>query len=126
MSSGQLGKSYGPGEVIIRQGELGDCMYVIQEGEVEIISRSGGREVRLAVRGKGEFVGEMALFDSEKRSAEVRALGAARLLTVDRKNLMNRVHEDPSLAYRLIQSLIRRVRELSEEVARLRGGETGP
>lgn len=121
MTSGPLGKTYGNGDVIIRQGEVGDCMFVIQEGEVEIVSRSTGNDVRLAVRGKGEFVGEMALFDSEVRSADVRALGEARLLTVDRKNLMSRIHEDPSLAYRLLQTLTRRVRELSEEVTKLRG-----
>ena len=121
MSSGQLGKVYKDGEVIVRQGEVGDCMFVIQEGQVEIVSRSANEDVRLAVRGKGEFVGEMSLFDSEVRSADVRALGEARLLTVDRKNLMSRVHEDPSLAYRLLQTLTRRVRELSDEVVRLRG-----
>lgn len=125
MSTGDLGRTYNDGDVIIRQGDVGDCMYVIQEGQVEIVSRSTGQDVRLAVRGKGEFVGEMALFDSEVRSADVRALGSARLLTVDRKNLMSRVHEDPSLAYRLLQTLTRRVRELSDEVARLKGKAGG-
>lgn len=125
MSTGDLGRTYNDGDVIIRQGDVGDCMFVIQEGQVEIVSRSTGQDVRLAVRGKGEFVGEMALFDSEVRSADVRALGNARLLTVDRKNLMSRVHEDPSLAYRLLQTLTRRVRELSEEVARLKGRAGG-
>ena len=122
MNTGVLGKVYQNGEVIIRQGDVGNCMYVIQEGQVEVVSSPGPHEVRLAVRGKGEFIGEMSLFEKEVRSAEVRALGTARVLTIDNRNLMTRFHEDPSLAFRLVQTLSSRVRELSTEVARLKGG----
>lgn len=118
METGALGKVYQDGEVIIRQGEVGDCMFVIQEGAVEVVLDRDGREVRLAVRKKGDFFGEMAIFEREVRSATVRALGQARVLTVDEKNLLRRIHEDPSLAYRLVQTLSSRIRELSEQVAR--------
>jgi CRP-like cAMP-binding protein len=101
--SGALGKVYADGETIISQGDSGDCMFVIQEGQVEVVAKVGGREVRLAVRGTGEFMGE------------------ARVLTIDKKNFMSRIHEDPSVAFRLVQTLSRRVRELSEQVARLKG-----
>lgn len=121
MSKGGLGKEYADGETIIRQGETGDSMYVIQEGQVEVIAHHGDREVRLALRGPGEFVGEMALFEREVRSADVRAVGPTRVLTVDRKNLLRRIHEDPSLAFRMIEAMSRRIRELSLEVARLNG-----
>ncbi|MFQ5857941.1 MAG: cyclic nucleotide-binding domain-containing protein [Anaerolineae bacterium] len=121
-TTGALGRVYQDGEIIIRQGEVGDCMYVIQEGQVEVIAEKDGEEVRLAVRGAGEFVGEMAIFEREVRSATVRALGQARVLTVDKKNFLRRIHEDPSLAFRMVQTMSRRIRELSEEVARLKGG----
>lgn len=120
MSKGELGKVYLHGEYIIRQGEVADCMYVIQEGEVEVIAVQDGREVRLAVRGPGEFIGEMAIFERQTRSADVRALGNARVLTVDKKNFLRRVHEDPSLAFRLVESMSSRIRALSNEVARLK------
>jgi CRP-like cAMP-binding protein len=122
MKSGGLGKEYADGEMIIRQGEPGDCMFVIQKGQVEVVTQKDGSEIRLAVRGEGDFIGEMALFEQEVRSADVRALGTARLLTIDRRNFMTRVHEDPSLAFRLVQMLSKRVRELSEEVAALKSG----
>lgn len=121
MDTGALGKIYEDGELIIRQGEVGDCMFVIQEGEVEVFVVQDGREVRLAVRGEGDFVGEMAIFEREVRSANVRALGRARVLTVDKKNFLRRVHEDPSLAFRIVQNMSHRIREMSEEVARLKG-----
>ncbi|HSF80909.1 MAG TPA: cyclic nucleotide-binding domain-containing protein [Anaerolineales bacterium] len=121
METGALGKVYQDGEVIVRQGEMGDCMYVIQEGLVEIIAEEGEKEVQLAVRNAGEFFGEMAIFEREVRSATVRALGDARVLTVDERNFLRRIHQDPSLAYRMVQTMSRRIRELSAEVARLKG-----
>jgi CRP-like cAMP-binding protein len=66
MSTGALGKTYQDGDVIIRQGEVGDCMYVIQEGQVEIILESQGKEIQLQVHGPGAFFGEMAIFDKPK------------------------------------------------------------
>ncbi len=121
--TGTLGKVYQDGEAIVRQGKVGDCMYVIQKGQVEVVLEKGGKEVRLAVRGEGEFFGEMAIFEHEVRMATVRALGQARVLTIDKKNFLRRIHKDPSLAYRIVQTMSRRIRELSAEVAQLKGGE---
>ena len=122
MAGGELGKVYKDGEVIICEGDEGKCMFVIQEGEVEVlIAGENDNEIRLGVRGEGEFFGEMAIFDRDVRSATVKALGDARVLTVDKKNFMRRVHEDPSLAFRLVETMSHRIRELGEEVARLQG-----
>lgn len=120
MSLGELGKDYQDGDTIVRQGELGDCMYVVQEGHVEVLIESENHQVQLDTLGKNEFFGEMAIFDREIRSATVRALGPARILTVDHKNLLRRIHEDPSLAYHLLQVMSDRVRRLGGEVALLK------
>ena len=116
MKSGELGKEYKNGEIIIKQGESGNCMFVIQAGEVEVLKAKNGKEVQLAIRKSGDFFGEMALFSREVRSATVRALGNARILTVDRKNLLNSIQKDPSLAFRIIETLSKRIRDLSEEI----------
>lgn len=129
MSRGALGKVYHDGEVIVRQGDTADGLFVIQEGRLEILSESHGRETRLRIAGEGELIGEMAVFDRQVRSATVRALGEARVLTVDRKNFLRRINEDPSLAFRIVETMSRRIRELGVEVVRLtaalgeRGGE---
>jgi CRP/FNR family transcriptional regulator len=120
MDAGALGKVYQNGEIIVRQGEVGNCMFVIQQGEVEILVEQDGQEVLLAIRGNGEFIGEMAIFDRDVRSATIRARGQARVLTVDKKNFLRRIHEDPSLAFRIVETLSRRIRELTEENARLK------
>ena len=120
MPTGELGKLYHDSEVIIRQGDIGECMYVVQDGQVEILLEEDGKEIRLSVRGPGEIIGEMAILDREVRSATVRAIGDARLLTVDKKNFLRRVHSDPSLALRIVESMSSRIRDLNSEVARLK------
>jgi hypothetical protein len=109
-----LGKTYRDGEVIVREGEMGDCMYVIQEGQVEVLLEKGGKQARLAVMGEGDFFGEMALIEREVRSATVRALGGVRVLSVDKATFLRRIHEDPSLAYRILQKMSHRIRELHD------------
>jgi CRP/FNR family cyclic AMP-dependent transcriptional regulator len=121
MRTGELGKIYQDGENIVCQGEIGDCMYVIQEGQVEIISENNGEEVRLAIRGAGEIFGEMAVFERTVRSATVRTLGQARILTIDKKNFMRRIQEDPTLAFHIVEIMSRRIRDLSEKVSQLKG-----
>ncbi len=120
MEAGELGRVLEPGETLCSQGDPGDCMFVIQEGRVEIVIDQGGRPIKVAERAAGECVGEMALFEREVRMATVRAMERTRVLTVDRKNLLQRIHEDPSLGYRLIQTLSQRLRQLTHEVVRLK------
>ena len=121
MDKGALGKLYQDGEIIIQQGEVGHCMYVIQEGKVEVLIESDGKEIQVAVREQGDFIGEMAIFERDVRSATVRAVGSARVLTIDKKNFLRRISEDPSLAFRMVESMSHRIRELSKENAQLNG-----
>lgn len=111
-----LGKEYGEGDVIVLQGEIGNCMYEILEGQVEVIRETGKKKVLLARLGKGDFFGEMALFDRETRSATVRALGRARILTIDKRTLLGRITQDPSLAFRILEKMSYRIRELDKKM----------
>ncbi len=115
-----LGKLYRDGEAIVRQGEMGESIYVIQSGEVEVIQRKGDKEFCLAVLGEGDFFGEIALLDQEAHSASVHALGEVRVLTLEKRGFLRRIHEDPSLAFKIMQKMSRRVREL--ETALIRKG----
>jgi CRP-like cAMP-binding protein len=124
MKEGALGKLYAAGDVIVRQGDEGDCMFVIQAGEVEVLQEGEAGEVQLAVLGAGDFLGEMAIFERVVRSATVRALGEARLLTIDKKTFLRRIAEDASLAFRIVQKLSGRIRDLNAEVTRLKTGDT--
>ncbi|MBI2818608.1 MAG: cyclic nucleotide-binding domain-containing protein [Acidobacteria bacterium] len=116
METSSLGKVYQPHDVIVRQGEVGNCMYVIQDGQVELIKDSDGHEIFLAELREGDFFGEMELFGKEPRAATARALSEVRVLTVDKKLLLRRIQEDPSLGFRIMQKLSNRVRELENEL----------
>ncbi len=118
MSTGDLGKTYSDGELIIRQGEIGECMYVIQSGKVEVFKVQGNSEMHLGTIGEGDFFGEMALLDRDVRSASVRAAGEARVLKVDKRTFMRQVHADPTIALRIVQKMSQRIRELHAELAR--------
>ena len=117
---GDLGKVYRAGEIIVRQGDVGDCMYVIQSGKVEVVQESEGRELRMAELGEGDFFGEMALFEKEVRSATVRPVGEVRVLSVDKRLFLRKIHDDPSLAFRIMERMSRRIRDLNNELMRLK------
>ena len=121
MRLGALGKTYEDGQYITKQGESGQCMYIIQQGCVEVVVEGREGEVVLSRLETGDVFGEMALFTGEPRSASVRAQGSARVLTVDKRGFLRRIHEDPSLAFRILQRMSERIQALDEEVVRLQG-----
>ena len=119
-----MGKAFRDGEYIVQQGEIGECMYVIQSGRVEVVRRSGSLEFSLAVLGEGEFFGEMALFDREVRSAGVRALGEVWALTLEKRSFLRHVRRDPSLAFRILEKMAHRIRTLDSRVVEIGVAET--
>ena len=71
------------GDTIIREGEPGKEMFVIEEGEVEILKGAPGSERRLGVLSQGDFFGEMSIIDDLPRGATARALTDCQLLAID-------------------------------------------
>jgi CRP-like cAMP-binding protein len=127
MERSALGRVYANGDVIVRQGEPGDCMFTLQEGRLEVLVKHEGRaEMRVAVMEKGAMFGEMAIFEREVRSATVRALGTATVLTIDKKNFLRRIQEDPTLAFNLVKLMSQRIRHLTLGVGERRVGPQGP
>ena len=115
-----LGKVYEDGEIVFKQGEVADCIYIILDGEVEVIYEKDGKEIQLNKLGPGEFLGEMAIIERHTRSATVRALGQVHVLTVDKKTFLRRM-EDPSMCLRILQKMSKRIRELGDELVRCAG-----
>lgn len=115
-----LGRIYADGEVVVRQGEAGSCMYVIQAGQVEIVREHDANETVLGVLGEGEVFGDMAIIEQQPRSATVRARGEARILTIDRQTFLRHVQADPTIAFNVLRSMGRRVRRLDAQVVALR------
>jgi CRP-like cAMP-binding protein len=81
-------KTYSAGEVVFDEGNVGDSMYVIAEGSVEVLRKNPAGELQpIAVLQAPQFFGEMSLIDKEYRSATVRANEGAKLLQLTNENL---------------------------------------
>ncbi len=119
MREGELGRVYTNGEAICKEGETGEVMYVIQSGKVKITKHSHTGELSLATLESGDVFGEMALFDKLPRSATASALGEARVLSVDKKKLFATISNDPTLAFKILETMSKRIRRLDEAIAGL-------
>lgn len=117
--SHSLGQQFADGEMIIKQGTLGDCLYVIQQGKVAVIKEDGQQDVKLTELGQGEFFGEMGLFEKDVRSCSVKALGGAIVMTIDRENFMQTIQKDPSLAFRLLEMMSHRIRQTNQKLSEI-------
>lgn len=115
-----LGKTYRPGEIIVRQGEMGDCMYVIQDGDVDVLKEENDTQIVVDTMHTGDIFGEMAIIERTVRSSTVRASSPARIMTIDKKTFVRRVQEDPSLALSVLKVMSQRIRKLDLEVAALK------
>jgi ATP/ADP translocase len=110
------------GAIIVREGEFGDCMYVVEAGEVDVIA--DGR--LLAHMGPREYFGEMSLFDGETRSATVSATTRVRLLRLERQALFQVIDDHPGIAIALCQTMSRRVRNIIDKLEHVgKSGKAG-
>lgn len=103
------------GQVIFQQGQQGDHALLIEKGQVEIFhTKKNDQEVHLAVLGEGELFGEMALFDSNIRSAGARAMSDCTLLVIRKDQLFERVSTSDKIVQLIIRILMRRLKQQNE------------
>jgi flavin reductase (DIM6/NTAB) family NADH-FMN oxidoreductase RutF len=98
---------YGAGDTIVREGEPGEELFVILEGEVRI--ERGGRSLKTF--GSGEFFGELAVLDARARSASAIAATDVRCLTVSRETLRDALAGEPAAAWAMLEVLAGRLRD---------------
>lgn len=99
-------KNFSNGDVIFNQGDVGDYMYAVVTGEVEM--RVGEKFVT-SVR-ENEFFGEMAVLDDQPRSATAHAMGSTTLAVISKERFMEMLKEDHDFALQIIRVLINRLR----------------
>ncbi len=116
-------RHYPPGELVFRQGDDGDGLYVVQSGAVEVsLHPYSGFPQTLAVLGPDECFGEMSLLTGQKRSASVRALVQSAILRLRKEHWDDLLREHPSISYHFCQVLSRRLGETNWEISKGRGG----
>jgi CRP-like cAMP-binding protein len=107
------------GDVLFRQGDAGNAMYLIGEGRVAIyITDEDGQQVTLAELARGDFFGEMALIEGKPRTACARALEATRLASLSRDDFIAFVRLNPGVALAMLGALSDRLRATDELLRR--------
>ena len=117
-------RDFSAGEVIFKEGDVGDSFYVVLAGKVRIskeVEEAG--EEALTILGKGSYFGEMALIDEFPRSASAIAHTDCRVLMMDKADLSQLLSGNKDLAYKLLwvfcQVLSQRLRDTNEKIASL-------
>ena len=106
MQSAMLGRWFKDGQVICHQGEPGDCLYIIEKGQVELMRRVGSTELCLRVLEAGDIWGEGGLLERDHlRSTTARAIGEVCVLTIEKRMFLDRVHEDPSFVLKIMRKM---------------------
>lgn len=108
-------ETFGVGEVIVRQGDVGNACCLIQSGSVDVLLKdSGGEERFIATLRPGEFFGEMSLLTGERRKATVKAKEDTTCIVLTYKAFQGVLIENPNLAGKLSELLVKRSGELEE------------
>lgn len=115
----EIERQYADGDIIFREGDETREMYVVQRGAVAITRMVNGREVVIETRGKGDFIGEMALLESLPRSATARAQGPTSLLVIYTGGFIQKLRRDPTFAFEMLQKLSSRFRKVHEQLMAL-------
>lgn len=115
--------TYAAGDVIFRQGELGTEMFIIQEGEVNIVKHINGESHALSHLEKGDFFGEMAVLESVPRTADAVAASDVRALVINGARFDEMLRKNPEVAVRIIRKYSKRLREANTLLERLVGRE---
>jgi CRP/FNR family transcriptional regulator, cyclic AMP receptor protein len=110
LTSARETRSLEPGDVLFREGDLGDEMFAIVEGAVEL-TRDGAA---LEIVGPGHLIGEMALIDDAPRSATATVVAPTRVARVDEKHFAFLVQEHPTFALQVMKVMAERLRNANE------------
>ena len=100
------------GEVLYRQGDPTDCAWLVESGQVELVSVQGRRTSRHGLLGAGELIGELGLLDGAARSATATARADSVLLAIEREQFMERLQSGDPILRTLVDSLLQRIRGL--------------
>jgi signal transduction histidine kinase len=98
------------GELVLREGDQGDSLFVVLTGELEVTKRQGSRDVLLALYKPGQFFGEMALLEQTPRSASVRTLQESRLLVINQVAFQTLLSCSPSASLKILHTVTSRLR----------------
>jgi CRP/FNR family transcriptional regulator len=112
-------RSFVAGHVVFHEGDESDTCYIVRSGRCRALRENAdGRSLTLARFGPGDFFGELAMFDDERRSATVQAIDEVEALAILGPDMRRLLREHPDIAMKLVVALGRRLRETNERLTR--------
>jgi CRP-like cAMP-binding protein len=115
-----------PGALLCQQGDPGDAIFIVLEGEIEVSTRSlEGVQVRFASFGQASIIGEMGALDGGVRSADMVAVRRSMLWRIPRSTLIDALRTEPAAAVALIAELARRIRAANAAMEAMRTLDLG-
>jgi CRP-like cAMP-binding protein len=102
---------YPAGRAVLMEDAWGNAVYFVVSGWVKVRRLYGENVVTLAILGRGDFFGEMAILDESPRSTDVLALSDVKLLSVSAQRFIQTLFKDPQLHHRMLQLMVRRLRQ---------------
>ncbi len=105
------------GDVLFREGEVGDFAYQVVKGKIEVCKFNGDEYVTLSILEKGALFGEMALIDKQPRSAMARATEEATVKEIDQDALLGYLKNSPQTAFNMMQQLASYARNANEKLS---------
>ena len=105
------------GDVLFREGEVGDFAYQVVKGKIEVCKFNGDDYVTLAMLEKGALFGEMALIDKQPRSAMARATVETTVKEIDQNALLGYLKNSPQTAFNMMQQLASYARNANEKLS---------
>ena len=120
LSASSVVRSYPKNTVIINESDHADSLYIIESGKVKVYcSDKNGKEFIMNTLIAGDYFGELALLDDDKRSASVRTMEKSSFCIIYKDDFNKVLEQQPNIAKTLIRNLTRRVRKLTQDVKAL-------
>ncbi|RPJ14823.1 MAG: Crp/Fnr family transcriptional regulator, partial [Desulfobacteraceae bacterium] len=120
MAEAAIRKTFSKNTVLINEGDETDSLYIICSGKVKaIINDEHGKEVILSIFGPGEYFGEIAFIDGERRSATIITREPTEVLIISSGVFRNILSSNPNIAFNLLVGAVKRLREANKQIESL-------
>jgi len=108
--------TYAPGQIIVRQGEVGDAAYVVLSGQAEVLVDSDNGQIKVADLQPNAIVGEIAILSNQTRTATVRATTSVETLRIRKDHFLRMLGEYPEMTVEIMRVLADRLSHTTAEL----------
>lgn len=115
----QYGKKYAPGDYIFKEGDIGEVMFIIHKGKVNITKRTDEGEKVLVTLASGDFFGEMAIIDKAPRSASAIAAEETICIVLDEELFEQQMQRNAKIVKKILKNMSARLRAMNDQLQNL-------